>query len=115
MSAERLAVFCGDWESVNPGGTPPEDSDVLNVSPQQIARSMACEAYIFGVLDGRLEGRFGAHYHPVPSRPSYLKTLIDTFLKYSKDHPEEEGLAASTMLGKVQALIINAESPDKQK
>src|ERR1035441_6944071 len=102
MSAQRLALYCDDWNSLNPGGKPPEDTDSFNVSVQQIVRSLACETYISGVMDGRLEGNFGPQYHPVPSRLDYLKPLVDTFLKYVEDHPEDECLAASTILLKAE-------------
>ena len=115
MSAELLALYCEDWNILNPGGEPPKDTDVLNVSPQQLARSMACQAYILGVTDGRLEGKAAPPYHPIPSRLDYLKTLIDTFLKYVKDHPEEESLAASTVLRKAEILIVQAQTQEKKK
>jgi hypothetical protein len=115
MSSQRLALYCDDWNSLNPGGKPPTDSDVLNVSPQQIARSMACEAYILGVMDRGLEEKFGPRYHPAPSVLDYLKPLIDTFLKYVNDHPEEESLAASTVLLKAESLIAQAQTPEKEK
>jgi len=110
MSAARLELLCEDWNSLNPGGKRPANDAVLNVSPKQIVGAEMCEAYILGVMDDRVENAFGAHYHPVPSEIDYLKPLIDAFMKHVKDHPEEEDFAASTIIRKVEALIVQAQS-----
>jgi hypothetical protein len=115
MSASRLAVLCEDWGALHPGGLPPKDSDTLNVSEREIVRSNACESYIFGVLDAGLEEKIGSRYHPVPSAVDYMKTLIDSFLKYVQEHPEEQDFAASTALNKVQRLIVEAQTPETKR
>src|SRR5579864_2855495 len=99
MSAQRLALLCEDWGALHPNGRRPKDDEVLKVSDQQIVRSEACDAYILGVYDAQLEGLFpSGHYHPVGSQMDFMKLLIDTFLKYVKDHPEKQNFAASTLL-----------------
>lgn len=115
MSVQRLQLVCEDWYSMHPGGKPPKDSDVLNVSPEEMVRSAACESYIFGVLDGDLDEKIGPRYHPVHSELDYMKTLIDSFLKYAKEHPEEEDFAASTALNKVQRLIVQSQTRDSKQ
>lgn len=69
-----------------------------------------CDGYIDGVLDQRLEG-LGSHYNPVPSRISWRKTLIDTFIKYVTDHPEEEDFSASTVLHEAEKIMADAQKP----
>jgi hypothetical protein len=113
MSVQLLQLLCEDWYSLHPGGRTPKDSDVLNVSPEEIVRSAACESYIFGVLDGGLEDKIGPRYHPVSSELNYMKTLIDSFLKYAKERPEEQDFAASTALNNVQRLIVQSQTPEK--
>jgi hypothetical protein len=115
MSVQRLQLLCEDWYSLHPGGKRPKDSDVLNVSPEEMVRSAACESYIFGALDGGLEEKIGPRYHPVPSELDYMKTLIDSFLKYAKEHPEEQDFAASTALNKVQRLIVQSQTPENKR
>jgi hypothetical protein len=115
MSASRLAVLCEDWGALHPGGLPPKDNDTLNVSEREIVRSNACESYIFGVLDAGLEEKIGSRYHPVPSALDYMKTLIDSFLKYVQEHPEEQDLAASTALNKVQRFIVQSQTPESKR
>lgn len=108
MSAARLALLCEDWGALHPGGQSPKATDALSVSTEEMVRSMGCEAYINGVLDQGLE-KVGSHYHPLPSTLDFMKTLIDTFLKYEKEHPEEREFAASTILARVQRTIIEAQ------
>jgi len=60
-------------------------------------------------MDGRLEAGFGVHYHPVPSQIDYMKALVDTFLKYAKDHPEKQNFAASTVLGEAEEILHQAQ------
>ena len=115
MSTNRLALLCVDWNALHPGGLPPADSDILNVSTQEIVRSNACDAYILGFLDGGFEDKIGARYHPIPSVFDHMKTLVDSFLKYSKEHPEEQDFAASTALNKVRRMIVEAQSPESKR
>lgn len=56
-------------------------------------------------------GRSGSHYNPVPSQMRDKKTLIDTFVKYVSDHPEEEDFAASTVLAKAEKIIAATHKP----
>ena len=115
MTASRLALMCDDWGTLHPGGLPPKDGATLNVSPQEMIRSGACDAYILGVLDGSFEDKMGPRYHPVPSTLDYMKTLVDSFLKYVKEHPEEQDFAASTVLIKVQRIIVEAQTPEGKR
>ena len=39
-----------------------------------------------------------------------MKPLIETFLKYAKDHPEKQDLAASTALKEVEEIIRKAQA-----
>jgi hypothetical protein len=100
-SASTLARVCKDAEAVSSGETMPEGT---NMSVDQIMNIAACNAYINGVFDQTLEGH-GSHYNPVPSDIPWRKTLIDVFLKYVSDHPEEENLAASTVLAEAVKKI----------
>ena len=109
MSAQRLALLCEDWNAVNPGGRPPKNSDTLEVSEQQIVRAFSCESYILGVNDQQATDAYGTHYHPLQSRLDYMKPLIDTFLKYVRDHPEEQDFAASTVLNQTVQIIVKAQ------
>lgn len=109
MTVERLAFYCEDWSSINPGGQPPKSSDVLRVSGEQIAKGTACETYIRGYYDGRIEKAFGSRYHPVHANLDHMKALIDTFLKYSKDHPEKQDFAASTILEEIEEILRTAQ------
>jgi hypothetical protein len=43
-----------------------------------------------------------------------MKPLIDTFLKYLADHPEEQDFAASTILNKAMHTVANAQTPVKK-
>jgi len=110
LSAEVLAKDCRTFLTVFPDAKPlPPDDKPVNISIQEIAGAMRCEFYILGVMDGELERR-GSHYHPVPARFE-MKQLIDTFLKYVADHPEEQDFAASTILDKAMQVIANAHKP----
>jgi hypothetical protein len=109
MTVERLAFYCEDWGAINPGGQPPKSSDLLRVSGEQITKGTACETYIRGYNDARIEKAFGDHYHPVPASLDHMKALIDTFLKYSKDHPEKQDFAASTILEEVEEILRKAQ------
>jgi len=40
--------------------------------------------------------------------------LIDTFLKYLADHPEEQDFAASTILDKAMQIAANPQTPAKK-
>jgi hypothetical protein len=112
--ARHLAELCEDWNALNPGGHPPKDDDVLHIRPSQIASAFACEAYILGASDQQMESVFGKHYHPVPTRMGELKQLVDAFLEYVQDHPEEQDFAATTILDKV-THILDQQTPDKTK
>jgi hypothetical protein len=105
MSAERLAVLCQDWDAVHPGGELPKADDVLNVSPRQMIRGLSCEAYVLGVFDEKMEGAFGAHYHPSQSKAVSMKPFIDALLRYVKEHPEEAAFAGSTIVNKIGSMF----------
>jgi hypothetical protein len=105
MSAATLATLCKSWGAINPGGS---SSDTVNISIQDIVRGSGCQSYIFGVYDEGLSG-LGTRYHPVQSQPDFLKPLIDTFIKRVADHPEEEDLAASTVLHEAEKTVGNAQ------
>jgi hypothetical protein len=111
VSVERLALLCLDWNAVNPRGNRPDANATLNISPQQMARAFACDAYIDGVNDESLESKFEANYKPLPSELNYKKALIEAFLRYASSHPEELSLAASTVLGRVQHALAIQQTP----
>jgi hypothetical protein len=110
VSVRSLATACEDWNAINPDGKPPraDSTAMVNVSVTQIARGFYCTAYILGYEDARLEG-LGSHYHPVAGYPDYMKTLVDSFLKYAKDNPEKQDFAASTALQQVEEIIGKAQ------
>jgi len=112
MSAQRLAFLCADWNAINPGGKHPRDNDVLDVSPKEIIRGSACDAYIAGVEDAGFDS-YGSKYHPVPAALDYMKPLVDTFIKRVADHPEEQDLAASTVLHEAEKTVADAEGANK--
>lgn len=113
LSAADLAEDCRTFLAVFPDGKPLPDDKQSAVSISQITGAVRCTAYILGVQDGELERSYGTHYHPVSTRLPPLKPLIDTFLKYLSDHPEQQGFAASTILDKAMELVANAETPVK--
>jgi hypothetical protein len=110
LSAQTLATACEDWIAINPGGHRPKSDDTLNVSPEQIVQGVSCEWYILGYQDRGMEAALGSHYHPIPSQIDDLKPLIDTFLKYVKDHPEKQDFAASTVLGDVKEILVKTQT-----
>jgi len=115
LSAKDLAEDCRTFLTVLPYGKPfPNDDKPVNVSTDQLAGAIRCKFYIQGVNDGELEHVFGSHYHPVPARLEGMKPLIDTFLKYLADHPEEQDFAASTILDKAVQIAANAQTPAKK-
>jgi len=115
VSAKDLAEDCRTLLTVFPDAKPlPDDDKPVNTSIDQIAGAVRCKFYILGVYDGGLERSFGSHYHPVPTRLADMKPLIDTFLKYLADHPEEQDFAASTILYKASQVVTNAQTPAKK-
>ncbi|MGA3052710.1 MAG: hypothetical protein ABSD63_00735 [Candidatus Korobacteraceae bacterium] len=115
LSAKDLAEDCRTFLTVLPDGKPfPNDDKPVNVSTDQIAAAIRCKFYIQGVNDGELEHVFGSHYHPVLAQLESMKPLIDTFLKYLADHPEEQDFAASTILNKAMHTVANAQTPVKK-
>lgn len=110
LSAANLAEACADWNAINPGGHFPKEDDVLNITTTQIAHGVECEWYILGVHDGHLDAGTPPHYHPVRIGLDYMKPMIDTFLKYVKDHPEKQDFAASTVLGEVEKILLKAQT-----
>ena len=112
MTAARLVFLCEDWSPVfYPAGKPLNDSDQVKISGEQLAHALGCDSYILGVEDEGLSF-MGPNYHPVPSRLDYMKSLIDTFIKLVKDHPEKEQFAASTLLKDAEKLITATQSSD---
>jgi hypothetical protein len=112
LTVARLTLYCGDWNAAHPGGREPraDSNAMIKVSEEQITNGIACDLYILGVHDGRLDAGSPAHYHPVGVYLDYMKPMVDTFLKYSKDHPERQDFAASTVLGEVEAIITKAQT-----
>lgn len=109
-SAVVLADDCRKFLVIFPEGKPLAEDRSYAVTREQMLGAASCAAYIAGAEDGELEGpRFGSHYHPVPAQLDDLKPLIDTFLKYVTDHPEEQGFAASTVLSKAEKIIMDAQ------
>ena len=113
-SAGDLAEDCQAWLKVFPGGKPlPNNDEPVAATNVEVISAIKCAAYINGALDGELEPAFGSHYHPVPTRLTDNKLLIDTMLKYLADHPEEQNFAASTILNKARKIIANAQAAKK--
>jgi len=110
VTASRLAASCQDWAAVlYPYGHPLRDEETVNVTQEQIAHAAGCEMYILGVADQKMEPGFGSHYRPLASKLAEIKALIDTFLKYVKDHPEQEDFAASTLLSEAEKIIVKTQ------
>lgn len=112
ITVKALAEACEDWKVIKPNGYWPKDSEVVMVSREQIVHFAECEWYIEGVYDGRVdvETFYQTSYHPEHSYIDFLKPLVDTFLKYAKDHPEKQDFAASTALHEVEAILTKAQT-----
>ena len=106
MSASRLALLCKDFLEVPVGYA--EGDKGYNVSPMQMSRAMGCISYIEGVGDQAAEPGFdGRHYTPQTAHLSDAKVLVEYFVKYVAMHPEDNDLAASTVLGRCEKLLEN--------
>jgi hypothetical protein len=111
-SARVLADDCRKFLVIFPDGKPLSEGTSYKVTTDQMVGAASCSAYIAGAEDRELEGpRFGSHYHPVPAEVDYIKPLIDTFLKYVGDHPEEQDFAASTILQRAEKMVLEAQRP----
>jgi hypothetical protein len=112
-SAGELAKDCQTALTVN-NGEPLENDKTYSLSLEQISGVVRCQSYIDGMYDARLEAAHGQHYHPVPANLTYRRTLVDTFIKYVADHPEEQELAATTTLVKAEKIILGTQSPPQK-
>ena len=112
-SAGELAKDCQTALTVN-NGEPLENDKTYSLSLEQISGVVRCQSYIDGMYDARLEAAHGQHYHPVPANLTYRRTLVDTFIKYVADHPEEQDLAATTTLVKAEKIILGIQSPSQK-
>ena len=52
--------------------------------------------------DKRSESGHSEPYHPVLADVTYRQTLVEAFIKYVTSRPEEQGLAATTVLVKAE-------------
>ena len=109
-SAGELAKDCQTALTVN-NGEPLENDKTYSLSIEQVSGVVHCQSYIDGMYDERLEAGHGQHYHPVPANLTYRRTLVDTFIKYVAEHPEEQDLAATTALVKAEKIIVGMQSP----
>lgn len=111
-SAGALAKDCRVGSTLLANG-PLQPDNNYSLSMEQLASLGKCEGYIDGVMDARLDSYThlwpNSRYNPIPSTLGYGPKLIDTFIKYVTDHPEEEDFAASTVLAKVEKIIGNAQ------
>jgi hypothetical protein len=112
-TAGELAKDCQTALTVN-NGEPLENDKTYSLSLEQISGVVRCQTYIDGMYDERLEASRGPHYHPVPANLTYRRTLVDTFIKYVADHPEEQDLAAATTLVKAEKIILGIKSPPQK-
>lgn len=109
-SAQKLAHDCRDALSINHGNLDFDNNEAYSVSKEQLIGATTCAAYINGVYDESLES-LGSHYNPIPASMGFRQTLVNTFVKYVSDHPEEEDFAASTVLARVAKIIANVQKP----
>jgi hypothetical protein len=112
-TAGELAKDCQTALTVN-NGEPLENDKTYSLSLEQISGVVRCQSYIDGMYDARLEAAHGPHYHPVPANLTYRRSLVDTFIKYVADHPEEKDLAASTALVKAEKVILGVQNPPQR-
>lgn len=100
--AQALASDCRTFSRVyfHPDGRRLRDDETVSVTPDEMAIAMRCRFYILGWMDESLESLDGVppRYTPRQMEVPEEKVLIDTFIKYVKDHPEQENYAASTIL-----------------
>ncbi|SRR6266849_745510 len=114
-STRRVANDCRTFLKIFPDGKPLPNDEKVSATVEQLGEVAACKAYIDGVQDEGMENTFGEKYHPVPTRLESFGTLVNTFVKYSDDHPEQGDFAASTLLDKSMRLIVETESKPKTK
>jgi hypothetical protein len=100
--AQALASDCQTYSRIyfHPDGSRLRDDETVSVTSNEIAIAMRCQFYILGWMDESLESLDGKppRYAPRHMQLQDEKVLIDTFIKYVKDHPEQENYAASTIL-----------------
>lgn len=109
-TAGELARDCQTALTVN-NGEPLENDKTYSVSLEQVSAVVHCQSYVDGMYDERLEAAHGQHYHPVPAKLTYRRTLVDAFIKYVADHPEVQDLAATTALVKAEKIILGNQTP----
>ncbi len=108
--ASSLAAICQDWSDVfYAHGHALTNAETVDASTEKIMHAMNCQMYILGFQDGKMERVFGSHYRPLSSHITEMKPLIDTFLKYVKDHPEQGDFAASTLLLESEKIVVKVE------
>jgi hypothetical protein len=112
-TAGELAKDCQTALTVN-NGEPLDNDKTYSLSIEQVSGVVHCQSYIDGMYDERLEAARGQHYHPVPANLTYRRTLVDAFIKYVADHPEEQDLAATTTLVKAEKIILGIRSPSQK-
>lgn len=96
MSAERLSTLCKSFLVIPVGYA---ENDTYTATPKQTAQALGCISYIEGVGDEITESAFeNKTYTPQNTRLSDAYTLVDYFVKYVERHPEENNLAATTVL-----------------
>jgi hypothetical protein len=114
-SVKRVTNDCRTFLKIFPDGKPLPDDEKFSITVEQMGAAAACKAYIEGVQDEEMENAFGEKYHPVPSRLESFGTLVNTFIKYADDHPEQGDFAASTLLEKSMRLIVETQNKPRMK
>jgi hypothetical protein len=108
--AQALASDCQTYSriSFHPDGSRLRDDETVSVTPDEMAIAMRCRFYIMGWMDESLESLDGEppRYAPRHMEVPEEKVLIDTFIKYVKDHPEQEDYAASTILTIAGRIVL---------
>ena len=108
--AQALASDCQTYSriSFHPDGSRLRDDETVSATPNEIAIAMRCRFYILGWMDESLESLDGVppRYAPRHMEVPDEKVLIDTFIKYVKDHPEQENYAASTILAISGRIVL---------
>ena len=112
-SATQIAHDCRIFLKLFPEGKPLPGDQKFSVTIEQMGAAASCKGYIDGVQDAMIEDAFGEKYHPVPAQLESLATLVNTFLKYVDDHPEQGDFAASTLLEKSMHMIAATEGTSK--
>jgi hypothetical protein len=121
LSAKELADACRDWIQTLAAnglheGEPVDDNRILVMTRKQMAGSIRCHAYIDGIYDEVFEdvSKRPGHYRPVKGAVDSEIILVETFIKYVADHPEEGDLAGATVLREASEIVEKAQTAPKK-